>query len=268
MEISVFDHEHYQDYLVSLLLKSEHSRGNASRLARFLGCQSSFISQVLSGRAHLSLEHAIRVSDFLNHTADERHYFMLLVQGDRAGSEKLRHYYRAQTQAIRDRRRLVRERIRVHEDLKPEHQMIYYSVWWYLAIHILVALPGTQTREQLAKRLNLAPEIVERALSFLTESGLIVEKAGKYSIGAKRIHLGPESPMLPRHHANWRNKALQAIDEMKPENLHYSGVIGISRADAKKLRAMMLDLLQRTEPIVRDSPEEAPYVMLLDFFEL
>jgi uncharacterized protein (TIGR02147 family) len=264
----IFDHDDYRRYLKARLTQGAETRGQRSKLALFLRCQTSFISQVLTGRSHLSLEHALGASEFLGHTPEEREFFMLLVQKAKAGSKDLEGYFESQLEQMRSRRQVVRERIKVKDELKLQDQMTYYSAWWYGAIHILCALPGTQTREQIVAKLSLAPEVVARALKFLTEKGLVTENAGRYGIGKGRIHLGTTSPLLPRHHANWRMRAMQSVDHAKPADLRYSSVIGISRDDAARIRSLMLDALQKSEVILRDSGEEAPYVMLMDFFEL
>jgi DNA-binding HxlR family transcriptional regulator len=210
----------------------------------------------------------MRVADFLEVSAEEKHCFMLLVQKGKAGSITLENYYQAQILELRSKRQMVRERIQVKEELAFQDQMTYYSAWWFVAVHILCALPGTQTREELRQQLSLSAEVIDSTLKFLLEKGLIRQKSGQYSIGKRRIHLGTSSALLPRHHSNWRLRALQAVDHPKPGDLHYSGIIGISKKDGEKLRAMMLDFLQNSETIVRDSQEDTGYVMLLDFFEL
>jgi uncharacterized protein (TIGR02147 family) len=264
----LFDHDDYRRYLRIALDEGHAARGRRSRLAQFLKCQTSFISQVLSGRSHLSLEHALRASEFLAHTGEERDFFMLLVQKAKAGSKELEIYYGAQIEQARSCRQVVKERIKVKDELKLQDQITYYSAWWYGAVHVLCALPGTQTREQIAAKLSLPVEVVEKTLSFLEEKGLISENGGRYGIGKRRIVLGSSSPLLPRHHANWRMRAMQSVDHAKATDLRYSGVIALSRQDAARVRSVLLDALQKSEAILKETDEEAPYVMLMDLFEM
>ncbi|MGZ3686720.1 MAG: TIGR02147 family protein [Bdellovibrionota bacterium] len=265
--LSIFDYQHYQAYL-SALFSQPNSRGRRSELAAFLRCQSSFVSQVFTKRAHFSLEHSVRISDFLKHSPEERRYFMLLVQKDKAGSKELEVFYQEQVDEARAARQIVRDRIQVKAELETEDQMTYYSTWWYAAIHVLVAMPGTQTPQQIAEHLKLPMDLIKKALRFLTDRGLIAEKAGRYSIGKARIHLGQGSPLLPRHHANWRMRAIQEVDMALKGSLHYSGVIGVSRSDAERIKSRLLDILQETESVIQKSKEEKAYVMLIDFFDL
>jgi uncharacterized protein (TIGR02147 family) len=266
--LSVFSHDDYVDYLRAWLSDASAKRGRRAELSRALSCQPSFISQVLALRSHLSLEHAILVSDHVKHSSEERAYFMLLVHKGKAGSARLQRHFQEQIDQIRERRQMVRERIQVAKEIKPNDQAVYYSAWWYTAIHVLTALPGTQTRTDISRKLKLADEIVAQALEFLIRAGLVIEKSGKLSMGQTRVHLGPRSPLIARHHSNWRMKSIEAIERMDSQGLHYSGVIGVSRADAKRIRTYLLDVLQKSEAVLRDSKEEAPYLMAMDFYEL
>lgn len=72
--------------------------------------------------------------------------------------------------------------------------------------------------------------------------------------------------MLPRHHSNWRMKAIASIDQEKDHDLHYTAVLGISKADALVLREKLLKLLEDFEPVISKSPEETSVVLLLDLF--
>lgn len=270
--MNLFEFKHYTDYLRALFDAPDAEKGMRSRLADALGCQTSFVSQVLSGRLHFSLEHALQIALFLNLNRDETEYFILLVQKAKAGTQNLQKYFENQLAnhlAITlKKRELVKERIGIQGELSEKDQTLYYSAWWYMAIHIFVALPGLNTKKALIQRLNLPVKNIESALKFLTRCGLIFEKKGIYQIGKTRIHLGTDSPLLSRHHVNWRIKAIEAAERVQSQDLQYSALLGISKVDAQKIKTLMLDLIQKSEPMIARSKEEAPYVMLMDFFEL
>lgn len=268
MSTSVFDYDDYQAYLANRFAPSGESRGGRSKLAQTLRCQNSFVSQVLSGKSHLSLEHALLTSQFLDHSEEESRFFMLLVVKGKAGSKSLEKFYEGQIREIREKRQQIRERIQVSHELKGEDQMTYYSAWYYLAIHILVALPPFQTKEALCRHLHLPPAKVGEVLDFLHSRGLVIEKSGRYGIGVARIHLGHGSPMLARHHANWRMKAIEAVDHADQDDLHYSGVIGISAEDGNKLKSLLLSFIEKTEGVVRESKEDTAFCLLLDLFRV
>lgn len=264
----IFEYTSYIEYLQAALETSGESRGLRSKLAKKLGCQSSFISQVLVGRVHLSFEYALTTSEFLNHTDDERRFFMLLVQKGKAGTRELEGYYQNELDEISRARENIQNRLKVEKVLSVERQATYYSVWYHSAIHILTAFKDFHSPQAISTYLHLDLNLVNESLQFLVGAGLVQEEKGRYRIGEQRIHLDQSSPLLPRHHANWRMRAIEAVDRKRPEDLHFSGVYGLSRADAQKLKTMLLEFLEKANPIAVASREEFPYALLLDLFRI
>jgi uncharacterized protein (TIGR02147 family) len=265
---TVFDFKDYKAFLDHALETSGGGRGSRSRLAESMGCQLSFLSQAIKGSVHLTLDHAAQAADFLKLSEDERHYFLLLVHHARAGSRRLRQYYESQMAAAQESRRRISERLKVTNPLDPETQARYYSAWYYAAIHVLLSVPGMQTKASIAGALGLPPALVGQALEFLACAGLAKRQGDGYRIGPTRLHLANQSPLIGKHHANWRLKAMQSLDREQPEDLHYSAVYTLSEEDAPRIRAVLLAALETAEPILRDSPAEKVYCLATDFFAL
>lgn len=270
MKSAIFYQQNYRDFLQESL---EHrgGRGQRAALAEHLRCQNSFISQVLTERAHLSLEHGIATAEFLRLNSEETKFFLLLLQRDKAGSARLRQYFQEQIDETRAQTAMVKAHLNIKDELNEEDQATYYSMWWYAAVHILSALPGTQTRPAIAERLQLPTTIVDRALLFLSARSLVVEKDGRLGIGKGRVHLGDKSPLIARHHVNWRSKTahfLESHGAQNPKHLHYSGILGLSRSDAKKIQRILLGALSETESLLEKSPEEAPFCLAIDWYEI
>ena len=263
----LFDFIDYRKYLAKVFSGTGESRGGRLKLAEYLNCQASFLTQIFSEKAHLSLEHAIRTSQYLSFSTEENDYFMLLVQKAKAGSKELEGYFENKIKSIKAERDQIKTRIKVQTNLSLEDEMRYYGVWYHSAIHILVSIPGFQTTDAITKKLKLDLLTVKSALQFLSEKGFIKTMAGIYSIGPTRIHLKKGSAMLPRHHANWRMKAIESVDREKLEDLHYTAVLGIAKNDLKIFREKMLKLLEEFEPIVTASQQDSQVILLLDLFE-
>ena len=268
MTPTVLDAKNYVSYLRDALGALANPRGRRADLARFLGCQTSFISQILTDRAHLSREQAIKVAGYLDLGPDERRCFMLLVDRDRSGTTQLRDFYQQEIDAIVLRREEVKERIGVADKVPDEAHYTYYGSWIYAAIHVLSALPSTPTAQAIAIHLRLPLERVEPVIDWLVRQGLIHRRDDRLSIGHGRVHLGAHSPLVARHHANWRLKALEHLDRPTSEDLHYSAVLGISREATVQLKSWLLKFLQDAEPLIGAAPEERATVLLLDLFEL
>ncbi|MCX6126639.1 MAG: DUF4423 domain-containing protein [Proteobacteria bacterium] len=266
--MSVFEFASYLDYLKTTLTDDGRRVGAKSALAAHLRCQPTFISQVLAARCHLSLEHAILASDFFKHSEDEREFFLLLVQLEKAGSVKLRTYFLQQLQKIKSRRAEISQRIAVRQGVRESFLPTYYSMWWYSAIHVMTAFPEFSTEKAISLKLNLADKIVTDALHFLERAGLVKRNSSRYEMTQRRIHLDKSSPLISRHHSNWRMKSAQQCEQPKSEDLRYSCIMGISESDAVRMRELLLELIAKSEVILKESKEEQVFIFLCDFLGL
>jgi uncharacterized protein (TIGR02147 family) len=265
---SVFDHECYKKYLALRLSTSGVTRGVRAKLARTLKVQPAYISQILNGATHVSLEHAAAIDQFLDHAFEESHYFLLLVHHARAGNPSLRTYYSLQMEELRRSRKLVAERIRVEKGLTRENQSRYYQHWYYGAIHALVMIPKYQTEKAITDYLKIPGPLVKESLKFLEAVGLLKEEKGKYTVTEMRLHLQEDSHMISQHHTNWRMRALQALHPPRKESLHFSGAVALSRENVRRVRAVLLEALEKMEPILAEPDEEEAYCICLDYFQL
>ncbi|MGK5083469.1 TIGR02147 family protein [Bdellovibrionota bacterium FG-1] len=264
----IFEYIDYKKYLKKALPTSGEQRGLRSKLGAALRCQSSFISRVISGPADFSPEHAVIINHFIQHTEMEGDFFVLLVQYARAGSKELEAHYLKQIRQIQEKREQIRERIQVKQELSKENQMTYYSAWYFSAIHILITVPQFQTPAEIARHLSLPLNLVSESLDFLVSTGMAIQDGARFKAGTTRLHLGKDSPMISKHHANWRMRSIQALDRRSQEDLFFSGPISISEEDAIKIRSNILKMLEQLEPTIRASTEEAVFCLGMDFFRV
>jgi uncharacterized protein (TIGR02147 family) len=266
---TLFESKSYQEYLKSWLkAQPNRGRGLKSELARAAGCQLTYVSRVFAGVAQLSLEQAEAVSRFLGHTDEEADYFLLLIQHARAGNPRLRSYFGKKLTGAREKRLVLKERFKVKAALTSEYQGTYYSQWFYAAIHLLLSIPATQSREAIAKYLGLPLRTVSQIVDFLVSTGLAQEEKGRLQIGTSRIHVGHDSPWVAKHHINWRLQAIQAMEKagVGSQDLHYTSIVSVSREDAQKIKAVLVDTLEKFNETVRLSAEETAQCLVVDFF--
>lgn len=243
-------------------------------MAEALQCQGAFISQVFNSELHFSLEQAERLARFLGLSEEEAHYFYLLIQQERAGTQALQKYFEGQIQKALQQRLILKDRLGVKKTLQLEDQAIYYSSWHYSAIHVALTILALQTKESLARRLGLPLSRVSQVLEFLVSRGLAIQEGSRFRVGESRIHLGNDSPLVNRHHSNWRMKAMEAMETVvttessEEKDLHYSSVVTISREDALKIQSKLIQWLSETKAVIRDSKEEDIYSLCFDFFRL
>lgn len=266
---SVFEFTSYKEYLLHWISRRPNSgRGERSRIAETLRCQLAYISQVLSGPAHFSFEQAEALNALLDHTDDEADFFLLLVQLERAGTPALQKRVKKKIQEILNQRLILKNRLQFEKTLSREDQMTYYSAWYYAAIHIALAIPGLQTRDALARAFGLSISKVSQVLDFLLTRGLSKEEKGRYQIGDVRLHLESDSPMISKHHTNWRMQAIQSLEKETSSELHYSSVITVAEEDIPKIRESLVRAVEKVREIVKPSQDETLFCYTIDLFRL
>ncbi|MCB0369293.1 MAG: TIGR02147 family protein, partial [Bdellovibrionales bacterium] len=249
----------------------KHRSGLKTKAAAAMGCHTTLLSQVLHSRGELNLEQAEKLSRFLGHLDEESHYFILLVQKERAGTRPLKSYFQKQLDQILESRLNLKKRVGVTQEVLKEHEQRYYSSWIYSAVHIALSIPELRTVTLIAKRLLCPEEQVITAINFLLEAGLAIRKSDAYHIGPRHIHLGKESPSIRSHHRNWRLKAVESLNfdrNIETYDLHYSSVVSLSVDDISRIKDRLIAELKQLNKVIQDSKEEELYALNFDFFKV
>jgi uncharacterized protein (TIGR02147 family) len=266
---SVFDFDDYKKYLRFILEnRAKFVKGQRFKLSHFVGCQPAYLTQILNGTAHLSLEQATLTNEFLSHSHIESKYFLYLVHLDRAGTKALKYFYQQELNSILESRLVIANRVESNKSLTPAEQARYYNSWYYVAVDVLVSLPQFKTKEKIAEALNLSNKAVAEILEFLIQIQVLRKEKDNYIQGIRSIHLGKGSPFLNKHHANWRVKALQSLDSEKPGDLHYSSLITCSAKDVIKINDILIEAISEIRELVKDSQNETAAAYLIDLFHI
>lgn len=263
---SVFDASDYKSYLRSRI--AEAPRGEKSRLARAMNCHLAYLSQVLHSQAHLNLEQAEALTRHLGFTEEEIDFFLHLVHRERAGTVSLRKFYEKKSAEILKRRAVLKNRLSFKKALSISDQATYYSAWYYAAIHLLLAIPGMNSKEALANYLSLTTKQVTGVIDFLVSCGLAQNKGGRLTIGSDSIHLGSDSPLISKHHTNWRMQAIRSLEQDRQSDLHYSSVITISAEHIPKIRDALIKVIEEIRKMARSPKEERLFCYAIDLFEI
>jgi uncharacterized protein (TIGR02147 family) len=267
MKSSIYEYRDYKSYLRHAL-DAREERGVRSRLAEAAQCHTAYISQTLNGNNHFSLEQGERIAHFLGLGSEQTSFLLLLIQYGRAGTPALRKILERQIHASVEAQLVLKNRLEFKKTLSREDQATFYSSWQYGAVHVLVSVPGCHSEQGIADYLGLPLQRVSEILQFLLSVGLVARKGNHYEIGTSHIHLESDSPMISKHHTNWRMRAVQSLDQPRPEELHYSSVITASREDSSKIREILVRAIEEVRAVVRKSGNEEGYCYSLDFFGL
>ncbi len=267
-KIYLFDYRSYKPYLLAVSGGKTLRRGMKAKLAQAAECQSTYISHVLHGQAHLSPEQAERISRFLQHGKEEAQYFLMLLHHDRAGSTELKKFYREQIEEQIQKRMNLVNRLGAKNALTEEQHTIYYSSWQYAAVHMALTIPQLQSKAALAQHFQIGHARLDQILDFLVRTGLARQDRNQFTTGELLVRIGKESPHLFKHLSHWRQQAIESLERQLPEDLHYSAVVTLAKSDVPKLRERMLEALKENIKIIQESKEEEVYVYNIDFFSL
>lgn len=211
----------YLSYLHDYFKKNKGLRGLHSQISQSTGIHPSYLSRVLHGTIHLTPDQAAGFCEYWNFNQDETQYFLNLVNFARAGTPALKRILEKELQLIRLRFDELGNRLPA-EKIIPQNESIYYSSWYFSAIHILITIPNYQTESAIAEKLNLPRTQVKRILEILKDLDLIQKNQGRWISKKSNIHLSNDSWISSINHTNWRLKMAEQIQFRNSSNLHYT----------------------------------------------
>lgn len=267
--MSVFDYESYRAFIrnrVDSMPRKGH--GQFRRIADFLGIQTSMLSQIMAGHREMNAETAALLCEFFGLNDLESDYFLCLVQLERAGNNRLRTQLRRQLKTLHAKSAEVEKRIPKVRELDDTAKATFYSQWYYSGIRLLTSIEEMNSIDALARRTRLPRNVVARAVEFLLSQGLCVSKNGMLSYGPQSTHIGADSSLVTRHHLNWRLKAMENLEGLKPSEIAFTSPVVVSAKDAEVIRRKLLDAIEDCVKIVDQSPSERLMCFNLDWVEI
>jgi uncharacterized protein (TIGR02147 family) len=265
---SIYEFQDYKIYLnhwVSKQPKAGH--GEYRRIAKDLGVSTTMISQVFKSDKHLSLEMGAELCDYLNLSEDESEYLLLLLEFQKAGSYKLQQRLKKQILKRQDRAQKLENRLRKDADLSEENKAVFYSSWIYSAVRLLSDISTYNDSLEIAKRLNLDKNLVEKVIDFLLDQKLCTRQGGKLKMGPTSTHIGTSSLLLSKHHQNWRLQGFNKMILNDNNNLFFTGPLVLSKELADEIRMQLPNFIQETIAKVHSSKSEVVRCFNIDWYE-
>lgn len=259
----------YKAFLRELIASLPNGgRGQRRLLAEALRCQVAYVSHVLAGSYHFSPEQAEAAARHFGLSRDESEFFVLLVSWNRAGTAELRNFYGRMLDGRREQQLRLESRTGIDEAVRREGEATYYSHWYYAAVHMLLTIPAFRSPDAIRKKLGLPAKKVNEVLRFLVANDLARQEGGSFVPGAAHFHLPKDSPIISRHHTNWRLAAMNSFADEKAHDLHYSAVVTCAVEDLPRVRERVAKCLEECMDIIKPSREERLATICLDWFEL
>lgn len=267
--MDLFEVTDYREAVRKLLeLRGKGKRGQTSLLATHLGVNAAFVSQVLSGKKQFSEDQAFATAKFLGLNQKETYYLVVLVQADRAGNHQLKELLGKQIFRMRQEARSIKGRMHVERELTFEEQAVYYSHWMYTAVAVLVSVPGLHTRRAIGERLKIEGPMLDQVIGSLLEYELVKEENGRLSVGPATTYVSPESPLVVRHHQNWRQKAQELMLRKDKRDFYFTAPLTISARDFEKFTQRLVEIIGELQGTVEKTKPEEVACINIDFFRV
>ena len=269
MEMKIYDFENYKTF-INYKIKElpSNGRGEITKMAKALNVHTTMMTHILKGKANLAMEQGLKLANYLNLNELETDFFILLVQWERSGDEATRLFWQKKITKLKNKALNLSHRLQTKNELSESDRVFYYSNWIYSGIRLLTAIKRFQTIEALSKELDLSKEKVRTVLEFLSERGLVNVKGSQYSYGLVPTYLESVSPMIIRHHMNWRHKAQQHFDKIRTNDLLFTFPVILSEEDAQKIRGKLVEVIEEIKKISDPSPSDEFYILNLDWLKL
>jgi uncharacterized protein (TIGR02147 family) len=274
--IDIFRYRDYKKYVKDRVFEMPHNgKGQFRKIGTAAGMHTSLVSQVFSGERELSPEQAVSVSGFLGLAPLEQEYFTLLVQRERAGSTALRELTESTLQRLKQQAESGGGRVlgagtrSSDEQFTEEAKALFYSQWYYSAARLLSWLPGGQTVDGLAEKLQLSSKKSREIVEFLVRHDLCEIRQERIFGKAGSIYLGENSQHVHRHMQNWRLKGIERIGNPQQDDYAYTLPMAVSRAGAEKIRRKLIECVAEVRAIMdeKDDPEVLTFLNL-DWFQV
>lgn len=266
--MSIYEFSDYKKYLKKWLeAQPKQGRGLIRKMADHLRMSSTMMSHILSGDKHFSMEAANDLFGFMGLDEQESEFFLLLLSYAKAGSFSLQERLKKKIQSEQKKAGEISKRVKADADLPNVLKTIFYSNWLYTGVRNMSACPQFQNVDDIAKHLNLPRATVHKVIEFLTKNGLCLEKSGKITPGPKQTHIGHDSPLVSRHHQNWRLQGFTKMIDADDKNLFFTAPMSLSHETSEIIRQKIPSFIEEIIKLVRPSPSETIRCLNIDWFE-
>jgi uncharacterized protein (TIGR02147 family) len=265
----IFEFDEYRRFIAAhLKALPNEGYGQLAKIARAISLNPSTLTLVLQGEKDFTLDQANDFCEYLGMAELETEAFILLVLLARAGKPNLKSRLLKQIQALRKKSNELKNRLPPKAELTEEAKSIFYSQWYYSGIRVLTSISEYRSVENISQRLRLPKSTVKQALDFLLRIGLCKEKAGKAQIGPLSTHLGADSPLVSRHHQNWRLKAIEKSDQISTNELMFTSPISIARGDIPRVKKILMAAVEECFKVIDSTTPEELVCLNIDWFKV
>lgn len=265
--MTVFNFSDYRKYMRFWAENRPDKRGAYARIAEKIGASSTMVSQILNGQKNLSPEMTQNLVDYFGLNEMETDYFFYLVELDRAGTLALRTRHLHKLKELREKSKELSHRVKKDQELDDSAKAIFYSSWLYSGVRNLSAIEGSNSIDAIAAKLALPREAILRVVNFLNEQGLLEKNGDLLSPKSKLTHIPATSPLVIKHHQNWRLRGFQKMDSFNSDDFYFTGPMSLSKELADEIRHELPAFIESIGKKLGPSKSETARCLNIDWFE-
>lgn len=267
--MKIFEFTDYKKFVLKRIQSMPgKGRGELTRIAEHLDIHTTMVTHIFKGSSHPSLEQTLKLAAYFVMNELETDYLVALVQWERAGDKRTKDYCYEKVNQLRTRALNLKERLATQNTLSEEDRALYYSSWQNSYVRLLTAIDRYQTFDSLVEELKLPPKKLRRVLDFLIGRGLCREEKNKIIYGSVPTYIDANSPLVARHHLNWRQKTQEKFDELRNEDLVFTFPTVNSEDDFQKVREKLVQLIEEIKKVTEPSSSDNLYCLNIDWLKL
>ena len=263
----LFEYSNYVQYLNDLA-KDQKARGRTKAdLAKRLGCQAAYLSQVLGGKVHLTEEHILRLCESLEFDEIKTEFLLLLLRLAKAGSPNLKKYLLNRREQLRRASEELEDHLPAEKRHATDEAGLYYTSSILASlIHVATSCEDFQIASSIAKRFSVDQKIVDQHLHQLEKFKMVEFREGRWIYSGTSLHFSKGSPLETQMQLARRLLALNQVSVRQETDLHYSVVFSSDQETFSKLRKLFLSAIEKMHKQVEPTPGEEVFAVCLDLF--
>ncbi len=266
----IFQYSDYVQGLKAFFQLNDHQIGIKTQFADQCGCKLSYISQVLKGDAHFTMDHAYGAANFMRLNDDEQDYFLTLVQHARAASGQFRVHLEKRLTQLKSSHFTIEKNIGAKNVLTKEEYEVYASDWLLQAIHVFLTIPKFQSVQILKERLNISSNQLQHMLEKLERLNLVrfEKKTGRWIALSRDMHAKLSPSISSQRHLQWKMRAINDMQLGGPSAVHYSSTFSLSSKDFDLIKSLLISFIAESRATALKSEEELASHLDISFFEI
>jgi uncharacterized protein (TIGR02147 family) len=267
--MDLYSFDDYRDYLVEIIHSSANNGyGKLAEIATFCNMNPATITLVLKKDRDFTIDQAYDVASFFGFNSFEIDYFITSVNLQRSAKVSAKNYFKKKLNDLKREANDLQKRMGESKDLDENAKAQFYSSWFYSAIRLATSISEYQSIDEISKRLKINKVMTRTIIDFLLVHGLIKMENDKFKMSVQSTHLSANSPLISRHHQNWRLKAFSKMEQTESDELFFTSPVSISKSDIPIVRKILVEALDKVFEVIDPSKEEELACLNIDWFKV